>query len=34
VIAATSRVLDRADIGLEAFARSIATYAGALVPAG
>lgn len=34
VFAATSRVLDRADFGLVAFAGSIATFAGALVPAG
>lgn len=34
VFAATSRVLDRADFGLVAFASSIATFAGALVPAG
>ena len=34
VFAATSRVLDRADFGLVAFAGSIGTFASALVPAG
>lgn len=34
VFTATSRALDRADFGLVAFANSIATLAGALVPAG